>query len=192
MRTVAALYVETNGVYYNIPDIDPWDIERDAMLYDGPFPIVAHPPCGPWGALRKLSYCQNRFCGPRAVEQVREFGGVLEHPAYSTLFRYCGLPFPGEGYDKFGGLTYTVNQVSWGHKCIKATWLYVVKVPTWIVGGNLRFGGRATHRIGNKTLESKPELPQKLRSTTPIAFRDFLITIAQSVYLTEASTIGIE
>src|ERR1041385_5802091 len=28
--TVAALYVETDGCYFGLPDVDPWDIERDA------------------------------------------------------------------------------------------------------------------------------------------------------------------
>jgi hypothetical protein len=42
--TVAALFVETNGAYYGLPGVDPWDESRDARLYDGPFPVVAHPP----------------------------------------------------------------------------------------------------------------------------------------------------
>jgi hypothetical protein len=41
---IAALYVETGGVYYGLPDVDPWDEARDARLYDGPWPVVAHPP----------------------------------------------------------------------------------------------------------------------------------------------------
>lgn len=43
--TVAALYVQTNGVYFGLDDVDPWDEKRDARLYDGPWPVVAHPPC---------------------------------------------------------------------------------------------------------------------------------------------------
>lgn len=46
---IAALYVEKNGVYYGLPDVDPWDKERDARLYAGPWPVVAHPPCSTWG-----------------------------------------------------------------------------------------------------------------------------------------------
>ena len=42
---VAALYVEKGGVYYGLPGVDPWDEERDARLYDGPWRVVAHPPC---------------------------------------------------------------------------------------------------------------------------------------------------
>jgi hypothetical protein len=29
--TVAALYVQTDGVYYGLPDVDPWDEQRDAL-----------------------------------------------------------------------------------------------------------------------------------------------------------------
>ena len=46
---IAALYVETGGVYYGLPDVDPWDGQRDARLYAGPHPVVAHPPCERWG-----------------------------------------------------------------------------------------------------------------------------------------------
>jgi hypothetical protein len=46
--TVAALYVEKDGAYFGLPGVDPWDEERDATLYDGPYPVVAHPPCNRW------------------------------------------------------------------------------------------------------------------------------------------------
>jgi hypothetical protein len=52
---VAALYVETNGVYYGLPDVDPWDEARDARLYDGPWPVVAHPPCKAWSIMGSVS-----------------------------------------------------------------------------------------------------------------------------------------
>ena len=40
-HTVAALYVETNGSYFGLPGVDPWDEPRDARLYAGPHPVVA-------------------------------------------------------------------------------------------------------------------------------------------------------
>jgi len=43
--TVAALYVARGGAYWNLPDVDPWDVERDARLYAGPWAVIAHPPC---------------------------------------------------------------------------------------------------------------------------------------------------
>ena len=42
--TVAALFVEAGGSYWDLPGVDPWDEARDARLYDGPWPVVSHPP----------------------------------------------------------------------------------------------------------------------------------------------------
>jgi hypothetical protein len=30
LMMVAALFVQTNGVYFGLPNVDPWDIQRDA------------------------------------------------------------------------------------------------------------------------------------------------------------------
>lgn len=30
---VAALFVERDGAYYGLPDVDPWDEARDARTY---------------------------------------------------------------------------------------------------------------------------------------------------------------
>lgn len=45
---IAALYVKKNGAYFGLEGVDPWDETRDARLYDGPYPVVAHPPCQRW------------------------------------------------------------------------------------------------------------------------------------------------
>lgn len=119
--TVAALYIDPRGPYTKLGDVDCWDEQRDARKYDGPWPVVAHPPCGPWGKLRHQCTRQPADCGPIAVEQVRRFGGVLEHPAHSTLFRHCGMPWPGELPDAWGGFTIEVEQVRWGHVARKRT-----------------------------------------------------------------------
>ena len=41
---IAALYVQTGGSYFDLPDVDPYDQDRDARTYAGPWPVVAHPP----------------------------------------------------------------------------------------------------------------------------------------------------
>lgn len=60
--TVAVLFARTNSVYKTLPDVEVYDIERDARTYDGPWPVVAHPPCRAWGRLRT-------FASPRPDER---------------------------------------------------------------------------------------------------------------------------
>lgn len=181
MSLVAALYVCPRGPYFSMPGVECWDESRDAKLYDGPHPVVAHPPCGPWGRLRFLCTKQDASCGPRAVYQVRAFGGVLEHPVDSTLWRVCQLPYPGELPDGFGGRTYFVRQVAWGHCCEKPTWLYVVGVRPALVNAGIRTGGIATHRVTSGP--RGPQLPPATKAKrihSPVSFAEWLVDLARA------------
>lgn len=142
---IAALYIDRLGTYVGRPNVDAWDEARDARKYNGPHPIVAHPPCGPWGALRHLYQGSEHDCAPRAVEQVRLFGGVLEHPRMSRLWLHSGLPMPNELSDQFGGFTIEVDQCAWGHVARKSTWLYFVGLTRGVVLAGVRTGGTPTH-----------------------------------------------
>jgi hypothetical protein len=186
--SVAALYIDPRGPYPRMEGVDCWDAERDARLYDGPHPVVAHPPCGPWGALRHLCRNDDPTLAPRAAEQVREFGGVLEHPAGSLLFRALRLPFPGELPDEYGGRTHEVSQVDWGHPARKRTWLYLVRTnaalvlpprrePThWVSGGRRRAKpGGGVVPPGIKICSTQQ------RRRTPPAFAEWLVALARSV-----------
>src|ERR1700733_1933369 len=109
---IAALYVETNGCYFGLPDVDPWDEARDARRYAGPWSVVAHPPCSRWCRLAPI--VEARWGHKRgegggtfaaALAAVRRFGGVLEHPAWSMAWTAYGLPRPasfGWTQDLFG------------------------------------------------------------------------------------------
>ena len=132
MKTVAALYClpDARCVYRSMPGVEVWDEARDARRFSGGMPVVAHPPCGPWGRMRQ--FCKGgdglRELAPLAVEQVRANGGALEHPAHSSLWPACGLPKPCEFPDAWGGYTLEVDQYGWGHPARKRTWVYVVGV----------------------------------------------------------------
>ena len=148
--TVAALYVDTKrGPYSAIQNVICYGRaerngkqqslfglkDKDARCYAGPYPIVAHPPCGPWGrfAWNYKGGEGDKTCGPIAIEQARLFGGVVEHPAHSKLWLAMDLPLPGANVDRHGGQTLEVQQVDWGHLARKKTWLYVVgKFPPQI------------------------------------------------------------
>ncbi|HOW49039.1 MAG TPA: hypothetical protein PLB26_15455 [Rubrivivax sp.] len=130
MRQVAALFVRADSVYKIMPGVDAWDEARDARSWPGGCPVVAHPPCRLWAKLRQFASSPDpaaeRQLAIDAVGRAREFGGVIEHPAESTLWAACGLPTPGRAPDRFGGWTAEIRQCDWGHKAEKLTWLYIV------------------------------------------------------------------
>jgi hypothetical protein len=189
MRTVAVLYCDPRGVYSTMSGLDLWDESRDARLYAGPHPVVAHPPCARWSALCHLATQDTADCGPIAVEQVRMWGGVLEHPAGSKLWDWHGLPTPGDATDAYGGRTYEVDQVDWGHVARKRTWLYVVKVDQrWVMRklAARRGSGVITHWCSGggtgrgKTPPGIKVCSAQQRRRTPPAFAEMLVGMARA------------
>lgn len=190
---IAALYVDVKrGPYAVMPGVDAWGLERDATTYAGPWPVVAHPPCGHWGRYSHKAH-DDGHTGPIAVAQVRRWGGVLEHPRHSKLWRECGLPRPGELPDAFGGYSVEVFQRDWGHRADKATWLYIVggTVPAmpdpqpprdvWTPSKRLLDPARldsARPRGARGVLEC---LSKNQRHLTPPAFAVWLLELARRV-----------
>jgi hypothetical protein len=98
---IAALFVETGGRYFGLEDVDPWDEARDARKYDGPYAVVAHPPCQRWCQLASVNEARyghkigdDDGCFASALTSVHRFGGVLEHPAFSLAWDAFDLPKP--------------------------------------------------------------------------------------------------
>lgn len=185
MVDVAALYIDPRGPYPKIPGVDCWDEARDARLYDGPHPVVAHPPCGPWGQFKMFCTKQDKALAPLAVAQVRRFGGVLEHPRYSRLFPHCLMPLPGELPDAFGGYTIELDQCEWGHVARKPTWLYTVGTRTF---ERSPFPDRQpTHSMANGRGElladgtKRKRCSAQQRRRTPQLFAEYLVRLARSV-----------
>jgi hypothetical protein len=201
VTTIAALYVHPGGVYFGLPDVDPWDEKRDARTYDGPHPVVAHPPCQRWGrywhggpsAKERKVKGDDGGCFAAALAAVRRFGGVLEHPEASAAWSAFGLipPLRGGGWSSAGfcgGWTCCVEQGHYGHRARKATWLYAhgVELPA------LRWGpSEASVRLdeGFHTAEERRAAPPRAarerlgkieRLATPVPFRDLLLSIARS------------
>jgi hypothetical protein len=194
---VAALFVAKGGCYFGLPDVDPWDEERDARTYDGPWPVVAHPPCQRWCRLAGL--VEKRWGHKRgedggvfasALASVRRWGGVLEHPAYSDAWSAHGLNRPPSGggwvnADDVGGWTCYVEQHRYGHAAKKATWLYAVTPSLPSLAWGLQHDGAGSALVswcGNhvKSGEVRPRLGKKAAIATPPAFRDALLAIARS------------
>jgi hypothetical protein len=116
---VAALWTRRDSVYFRFfPYVEVWGVGRNANLYQGPFPIVSHPPCGPWGKYRSNCF-HSKEDGVVAMRLVHVYGGVVEQPVGSSLFAEHGST----------GYILRVNQGDYGHMAIKPTLLYVVTIP---------------------------------------------------------------
>jgi hypothetical protein len=178
--TVAVLFARPDSCYKALPGVEVFDAERDARTYDGPWPVVAHPPCRSWGRLRAFANPRpdERNLARLAVALVREFGGVLEHPAGSTLWPAQNLPRPGER-DSFGGWTLAAPQKWWGHKAEKATWFYVVGCePRDQPEMPLVLGEAAYVVQSRKRDDYRPHISKAERELTPPELASWLVELA--------------
>ena len=196
MTIIAALYVDLkHGPYDGLPSVECWDKVRDARLYAGPHPVVAHPPCARWCRLAKqierrglARVGDDQGCFEAALRAVRAYGGVLEHPAHSLAWPAFGLPRPHKGGwfgDPNAGWVCEVDQRHYGHKMRKSTWLYAFGVQylpaliwgraesPWVMSSASR--ARASGKLAAR------EVKRTERHTTPKDFADILLAIARSV-----------
>lgn len=202
---IAALFVQKYGVYYGLDNVLPWDIEMDARLYAGPWPVVAHPPCERWGRYwgggpmlaktpKQKKLGDDDGCFESALNSVRAWGGVLEHPEASHAWRHFGLNTPplSGGWvnaDFLGGWTCCVEQGAYGHRARKRTWLYAYGVDI----DSMKWGrAEGEFDLLDAGFHSKEErarmiktgicqrLSKKQGAATPVAFRDLLITLAET------------
>lgn len=190
--TVAALFVQETGCYVGVPGVDPWPESRDARLYDGPHPVVAHPPCARWCRLAALvqaryPHCKqgdDGGCFAAALAAVRRWGGVLEHPAESKAWPAFDLPRPMQGAwirTFCGGWVTQVAQVSYGHRAQKLTWLYAcgIDAPPALRWSVTQHSARVSY-LQNRGRSAVELMHAKERAATPPEFRDLLLSIARS------------
>ncbi len=164
---VVALYVDPRGPYPGL--VKEWyDAKRDARTYAGPWPVVAHPPCGPWTRNAFACTKQDPSAFGHALDMVRRWGGIIEHPADSRAFAYHGIK-----------PTAVVDQVRWGHACRKRSWLYVIGPFTLRDEPPDR---EPTHwcrkRPGQVVPAGIKMASKEIRRRTPPAFAEWLLELA--------------
>jgi hypothetical protein len=187
---VAALFVLEDGPYC-LPGVDLWGVKRDARRYAGPYPVVAHPPCERWGSYwsggpawkgPRKQLGDDGGCFASALECVRAYGGVLEHPKGSKAWQAYGLQQPPhsggwiDAGDDYAGITCCVEQGNYGHTARKASWLYSTRDPVPLLWG----AAPITNTVG-KARGVCERLSSRQRKLTPEPFRDLLICLALGV-----------
>jgi hypothetical protein len=208
---LAALFVESNGCYAGLPNIDCWDEVKDARLYPGPYPVIAHPPCQRWG---KMWFGQPAYvartgirkkkgddgeCFKSALENIRKYGGIIEHPWASHAWPHFNLKIPSRkgGWikaDEYGGWTCCVEQGRYGHYARKPTLLLVhgikeedlpeldwgisdPRIPVWAID---KYGLEYCKKAGEMAFQGGG-VDCHIRNATPIPFRDLLINLATKI-----------
>ncbi len=181
---IAALFVMSDGPYFGLPNIDPWDIKRDARQYCGPYKVIAHPPCASWSSLAPVNEARysgykigdDGGCFESALNAVERYKGILEHPARSIAFTKFGLGIPSnKGWmPSRKGWIIEVSQGFYGHVMAKRTWLYCVSKtkPQALIPGaaktDITYGGAANNATKKQALE------------TPAKFKELLIELAKN------------
>ena len=192
---VAVLFADPKGTYSQCEGVDLWDEKRDARLYAGPHPVVAHPPCSRWCQMAPVN--QARYghkigdddgCFASALVSVRRWGGVLEHPALSLAWSSFNLPEPHRGggwrLSLCGGWVCHVEQGHYGHRARKATWLYAFGLTP----PPMRWGRSGAPAAWVSTDRPRAalaamgvaQLGKREAKATPPEFRDVLLAIARS------------
>lgn len=180
---IPVLFVDkkTNYSHYNT---DLYDIRRNAISIVENCAALYHPPCRTWGRLRQFTkfYPGEHWLAVWSIIRIRKFGGVLEHPAGSSLWKFMCLPLPGAGYDVFGGFSVKINQSDFGFKCEKNTWLYIVGCKLKdLPAQELNFSS-ITHTISSsKKNTGKRELSKSKRAQTTDKLASYLLQIVEII-----------
>lgn len=171
-KKTIVLFARQDSIYKQI-GCNVYDKDRNALNYAGKEPVIAHPPCRAWGRLKHFAKPEpgEKDLAPWAVEIIRKNGGVLEHPAGSSLWEYCQL---GKSKpDQFGGWTLSINQSWFGHRAEKRTYLYIVGcTPAELPEYPLKFDA-IQYKIGS----GKQEITKAEREHTPEALARWLIEL---------------
>ena len=174
--TVSVLCASRRSVYKRLEGVDVYDIDRDCYTFDGSTPVVAHPPCRAWSArLRHQAKppAGEKDIAPWCVEQLRQCGGVLEHPAKSVLWDELSLPKPGcRRRDNLWSME--LNQSWFGYTIAKRTWVLVSMVDQ---PPEIPFRLHYSHGDSKRF----KAMSRNARAATPIDFAKWLVATARLV-----------
>jgi len=173
---IPILFTQPNSIYLSRPNTDCWDAARDARRWPGGAAFVAHPPCRSWSKLRAFAkpLPGERDLAIWAIHKARMWGGVVEHPEGSALWKEMQLP-KGQERDQWGGWTPKLDQHQFGHRARKRTWLYIVGVEPSEIPPYPLVWELPTKYV--TWTHNRPGLSKRERSATPVAFAHWLIEL---------------
>lgn len=177
------LFCRSDSNYATQPDADIWTMERDARRWPGGRALIAHPPCRAWGQLRTFAKPRpdEKELATWAIAQVRQWGGVLEHPHKSTLWRAIEAAPPGTR-DRYGGWLLPIHQHHFGHRAEKKTFLYIVGASPSELPRIPYVMSEPTHVIqSNGRHNNRPHTTKAEREHTPPQLARWLLDLAATI-----------
>lgn len=187
-KNTTVLFADKHSIYKKI-GCNVYDFDRNALTFKDNTPCIYHPPCRTWSRLRGLAkfHPGEHLLAVWSVFRIWRYGGVLEHPSQSILWKTMGLAMPGSPPDIHGGFSISVDQFWFGHKAEKNTWLYIKGISINDMPVIPLNFDAVTHTISSsKNNNGKKEISKNKRSSTPHKFALFLIEI---IFLIKTATI---
>jgi len=162
--TISILGIHARSNYKLIPGLDLWDIDRDAYNFTGQNPVIVHPPCAQWSRMKAkaISNKDEKNLAEFCWEKVRDNGGIFEHPAGSSFFKYVNADF---------SKIISVSQRWWGFPAEKRTYLYFSRSSP--LSTPLSFDC-ATKKVC--------QLHSSQRSLMPLSFCQYLVDCIQKTH----------
>ena len=175
---IPVLFTQENSNYNEIQIFDCYDEKRNALSFNYRIPLIAHPPCRKFSKLRGLSTAplSEKKLAFFALAKVRQFGGILEHPRSSTLWKDGNFNLDGS-VDSYGGFLRSVDLSWFGFPARKKTMLYFCgitpsQLPPFPISLNA-----ITHVVSSSYKSEKKEIPKNMRSATPLPMIEFFIEV---------------
>ena len=175
---IPVLFTDDKSNYDLFNCFSTYNRHRNAFTFSERTPLIAHPPCRLFSRLRQFSTAdrKEKQCAYFALAQVRMFGGILEHPRSSTLWKNGNFNLSGE-IDIYGGFLRSVNLSWFGFPAEKKTMLYFVGIsPSDLPAFPLSLDAPLS-TISTSKNSSLQEVQKKYRSSTPLLMIKYFIQV---------------
>lgn len=151
-KQITVLCTSSKSNYKQYSFFDCWDASRNAHLYNGTNPVISHAPCAQWSSLKKFSTpdLSTWSLAIHCWKKVIKYGGVFEHPAHSSFFKFVNAPREN---------ILSIDQHWFGLQNHKRTWLYFSKCRP--LSFPLNFD-TAQFTLANRTHFQRSETPHRL------------------------------
>lgn len=182
MKSIPVLFVDENSLYKNYSIFDAYDHSRDALTFYDRCPIICHPPCRLFSRLRSFSNASpsEKKLAFFALDRIRMFGGILEHPRSSTLWTSGNFNLDGS-VDQYGGFLRSVNLSWFGYPAQKKTMLYFVGIsPVQLPSFPLSLSA-PSFSIGSSKNNRLKEISKNARSQTPDHMIKYFIQVMEII-----------